>query len=290
MNYMKNNSQNIAKNEIEDKSKKSLLPKYLVLSHFILLIIAVVSMTLNHIGIFLLYEDHQTLLELSVEVGRITFPLFAFMAIQGVYKSSNNLNYALRLLVLGFAIDLVSFVVTGVYIGNVMVELGLGVLTLSLLNRKDIFSFFAIVPAALMIMSDFDSVPFETEYGTYGLVLMVAFYCAEQLGEAYLTHYSETTRVDKDYLREENLRKYQNIAAIILLVLIGIVYSIYGNMYPNSPFIFMEPKFQDFAIFAGVFIFFYSGKQGIHNMWTQGIFYMYYPLHIALLYAIAFIF
>jgi len=289
MNYMKNNTEIIAKNEIEDKSEKSLLPKYLILSHFILLIIAVISMTLNHVGLFLFYEN-QTILEASFMVGRVAFPLFAFMAVQGVYKSSNNLNYALRLLVLGFAIDLVAFIAEGLYVGNVMVELGLGVLALSLVNRKDKFSFLAILPAALMIMSDFENIPFETEYGSYGLVLMVAFYYAEQLGESYLTHYSNTTKVDENYLREKNLRKYQNLAAIILLVLIGIVYSIYGNMYPNSPFIFMEPKFQDYAIFAGVFIFFYSGKQGFHNMWTQGIFYLYYPLHIALLYAIAFIF
>jgi len=288
MYYMKNTTDNIAKNEIEDGSKKSLLPRYLVLSHFVLLIIAVVSMTINHIGIFL-FSSNQEIVELSVILGRVAFPLFAFMAVQGVYKSSNNLNYALRLLVLGFAIDLVVYIAEGRYIGNVMVELGLGVLALSLINRKDKLSFLALLPAALMIMSDFDNIPFETEYGTYGLVLMVAFYYAEQFGEDYLTHYSNLTKMDEDYLREKNLRRYQNIAAIILLVTIGIVYSVLGNMNPQSSFIFMEPKYQDYAIFAGLFIFFYSGKQGIHNMWTQSIFYLYYPLHIVVLYAIAFV-
>lgn len=263
----------------------SLQPKYLVLSHFTLLIIATLTMTINHIGVFF-FQDDTDLVLLLFTIGRVAFPLYAFMAIQGVYKSSNNLEYSLRLIVLGLLIDLVLYLSGHGYAGNAMFELGLGVLGLSLLNRKDGYSFLGLIPAIIMVMSDFDAFPIKAEYGTYGLILMLGFYYAEKFGEDYIDYYSNLTKIDRDYLIKAKLRKYQNIFAVIVLVMISIVFAVFSMLYPNAFYVnnMMTLHIQDYALFAGVFIFFYSGRQGIHNAITQGIFYLYYPLHILFLF------
>ncbi|MFA6797028.1 MAG: TraX family protein, partial [Bacilli bacterium] len=202
--------------------KKGLQPKYLVLSHFALLIIATLTMTINHIGTFF-FQDNIDLVLALYSIGRVAFPLYAFMAVQGVYKSSNNLEYSLRLLGLGILIDIVMTVSGYGYNGNAMFELGLGVLALSLFNRKGGYSLLGIIPSAIMVMSDFDSFPIRSEYGTYGLVLIVGFYFAEKFGEEYIDYYANLTKIDKDYLVRSSLRKYQNIFAVIFLVIISIL-------------------------------------------------------------------
>ena len=269
----------------KEEKPQSLQPKYLFLSHFSLLIIASIAMTINHIGVFF-FQDDTDLVVFLFTVGRVAFPLYAFMAIQGVYRSSNNLEYSLRLIVLGLLIDLVLYLSGYGYNGNAMFELGLGVLALSLLNRKDGYSFLGLLPAIVMVMSDFSSFPIRAEYGTYGLILMLGFYYAEKFGGDYIDYYSNLTKIDKDYLMKAKLRKYQNIFSVIALVIISIVFAVFSMLYPNAFYVnnMMTLHIQDYALFAGVFIFFYSGRQGIHNAITQGIFYLYYPLHILFLF------
>jgi len=268
--------------------KKGLQPKYLVLSHFALLIIATLTMTINHVGTFF-FQDNIDLVLALYSIGRVAFPLYAFMAVQGVYKSSNNLEYSLRLLGLGILIDIVMTVSGYGYNGNAMFELGLGVLALSLFNRKGGYSLLGIIPSAIMVMSDFDSFPIRSEYGTYGLVLMVGFYFAEKFGEEYIDYYANLTKIDKAYLVRSSLRKYQNIFAVIFLVIISILFSVLALLYPNAFYLnrLMIIHVQDYALFAAIFIFLYSGKQGIHNIGTQTFFYLYYPIHLLLLYYLA---
>lgn len=269
----------------EETKKTSLLPKYMVLSHFSLLIIASVTMTINHVGTFF-FQDNIDLVLALYGIGRVAFPLYCFMAVQGVYKSSNNLEYALRLLALGILIDIVMAVSGYGYHGNAMFELGLGVLALSLLNRKDGFSFLGILPASIMVLSDLDSFPIRAEYGTYGFIIMLGFYFAEKFGSDYINYYANLTKIDKDYLIKSKLRKYQNIFAAVILAIICILFSVMSMLYPTAFYIsnLIVLNIQDYALFTGIIIIFYSGRQGIHNGITQWFFYLYYPLHLLFLY------
>ncbi|MDD4532654.1 MAG: TraX family protein [Bacilli bacterium] len=270
---------------IKTENNESFQPKYLKLSHFSLLIIAMIAMTINHVGTFFFHDD-LSIVRTLYTIGRIAFPLYAFISVQGVYKSSNNLEYSLRLIVLGLLIDLVMFFSNHGYNGNAMFELGLGVLALSLFKRNDGFSLLGLIPAAVMVLSDFEYFPIRAEYGTYGLAIMLGFYFGEKFGSYYIDYYASLTKIDKDYLIKSSLRKYQNIFSIVIFIILSILFSVLSLLYPNAFFInkLLGFQIQDYAIIASVFIFFYSGKQGIHNAFTQGFFYLYYPLHIVLLY------
>lgn len=257
---------------------------YLFISHFTLKVIAVVLMTVDHFGLYFL-NSYPIPYEIVRGIGRLAFPLFAFMAVQGVIRSHNAYLYALRMTLIGGIIDLLLFILTKQYVGNSMFELGLGILALALISSKEWYAILSIFPMGIMILSDFPFFPIRSEYGTFGLLIMLGFFIAEKGGEVFIKSNIEKTGIDEQTYRAEKERLYKNLLAMGMLLAVNLIMYILYRYDPTMPIIPTSLGFglEQWSIMAGLIIFFYSGKQGFHNPYVNDAFYFYYPLHFLIL-------
>jgi len=262
-----------------------------ILSHFDLKVIAVILMTVDHIALFFL---SPTSLAYAVMrgFGRLAFPLFAFMAVEGTFKSHNNLIYALKLLILGAVIDVTMVLIDNgaYYTGNSMMELGLGVLGLSLITKKKWYSVLAIIPFTIMVLADFSFFPIRVEYGTLGLIMMLTFFIGKLLTNYYFDSISSKLHCDyKMVIGVNKVQTISNVFSISMLVFTYLVFFMLWSFFPELGIFtnFFSFQIEQYGILASVIILFYSGRQGFNNKIVNWAFYIYYPLHMIVLALIA---
>ena len=263
--------------------------KYLFIDHFILKIIACIVMTIDHIGLFFIPQGWP-LYEVFRILGRLAFPLFAFLTYEGTLRSKNSYLYSLKLMVLGGIMYLVVFLITKQNISNALLTLGLCALISSLVNQQNKFSFLAIIPATIIILSDFPFFPFYCEYGTYGLLMYIGFMVARYLTLFHEKRLAENSGLDPDVVYSINGRLIQNIYSAGMLLIVNMImlvfYKLYGVTNPlfanfSIPFAYMQ-----YSALAGLILIFYSGRKGISNKYLTCTFYLYYPLHVVIFYLI----
>ena len=169
----------IAKNSGGGKMKDyRLIPgKYRFLSSSGLKIIAVLTMFIDHTASVLLKENSPTLLELAGKqltlyqlmrfTGRIAFPIFAFLLVEGFHHTSNRKKYSLRLLFFALISEIPwNLEHTGkLFYGsqNVFFTLFLGFLGLCVIEQlkiskdktKWLFSLFALLISSIVLSADY---------------------------------------------------------------------------------------------------------------------------------------
>lgn len=139
---------------------------------FTLKMIAIVSMVIDHIGAVLFPE-----IEIFRILGRLAFPIFAYILVEGFVYTHDVWKYMLRLgamaIISEVPFDLaISGKVLELAHQNVFFTLFLGVLMLTLmLKTSSHFRKFVIVVAMLLI-SEF----LHTDYNSMGLLMIFLFY------------------------------------------------------------------------------------------------------------------
>lgn len=264
--------------------------KYQILDHFSLKILAVILMTVDHIGFFFV-PSASSLYEILRIIGRIALPLFCFLSTQGALKSHNPLLYFLKLLSLGIIYDIVLFFITKEK-GNALTCLSLGVLTVYLLNKKNWLSFLSIFPISIMILSDFSFFPIRMDNGLISCLLFIFFYLADLLANLYYDVYLiKVQSYDKDFvsnLKSNNLQSMKNyfsMAGIVITYSLYLVYNMLNlNQFPLENV--LSYSIESFGILCLIPIFFYNGKKGYFNKLVNTSFYLYYPLHMIIMYLI----
>lgn len=213
------------------------------LNAFYLKIIAVISMTIDHIGAVLLPQY----LILRV-MGRIAFPIYCFLLVNGFFHTSNVKRYIARLGV--FAIISEVFfdkVFFGKYIDmryqNVFFTLFIGIVMLTCVEciRRHLS-----IPGGLMIIS----------YALEGVCVVSA------CGMAFFTQ--------SDYSFYGILMIYWFYALRYNKVIMG-----FFQAYTNLE---LMGGLQGFACVALLPIYLYNGEKGYTG--CKGWFYIYYPLHL----------
>ena len=122
--------------------------KLLCLSSFILKIIAIVSMTFDHLGVIVgnFYPSMGVFVTICRYIGRLALPLFCFMIAEGVLHTKDIKKYLLRLGIMTIVISTILCVcqyATGLGMtslaseGNIFMDLFLGALMAYLLYQKD---------------------------------------------------------------------------------------------------------------------------------------------------------
>lgn len=218
-------------------------------------------------------------------------PLFIFMAIEGVYHTRDVKKYFLRLFIIGVVIDIFLVIFQRDMVGNMMIDLALGVALIALLRKKNLYSILALIPAAIFVISDFDLAingtrVINTEYGTFGLCVFLAFYVAYLIANYLCINAANKYGIDIETYKSIKERTVRNVCCVCaLFIVVALFYFIYRFNY-TLPILPPSMGMESWCFFASFFILFFNGRRGYEGAWFKWGAYFYYPLHIVALYVI----
>ena len=271
-----------------------------VLNGFILKIMAIVFMTLDHVGMFLhqkgISGDFATILRIF---GRLAFPLFIFLLVEGIRHTRSITKYFLRLGILAFVFFLgqlfyyifISKDMSGMT--SPVIDLLLTATAVYLLKRKDKLSFLAILPVAwsilVLIVRNYETtnfvdikwVPFflRPDYTVYGPLLGIGFFYSFELAPLFLKSNEGT----KDLAGTTYEQTTANVMSSVVLILLTIAIIFIDR---NAMHTYFSMPWQIYSLFAFIPILFYSGKRGYNAKWFQYGAYIYFPMHLVIIYLI----
>jgi len=200
-------------------------------------------------------------------IGRISFPIFAFLIVEGYFHTKNLKKYVCRLLL--FAV--VSEIPFNLAIGSRMIYpilqnvlwtflIAMGLIYLNEKSRETENIFIQIIVAAATVILGC----------VIGIITMVDYYHAGIL--TVLVFYFFRQNKWWSYLGQLLCMWYINME-----LLGGFMYEI--NFRGETYFLAR----QGFALLALIPIWLYKGRQGYHSKWLQYIYYAFYPLHLLIL-------
>jgi len=206
--------------------------------------IAIITMTIDHIGAVLYPE-----LRVLRFVGRIAFPLFAYLLVLGLENTRNIRNYLIRLFIFA-AVSQVPFFLALDYAPfemlNIFFTLGLGLMFVYFFQKASIFAF---IPLLASFLINFD-------YGIYGLAL---------IGCMAL------------------LRKNTKLG-VVLIVLLNCLF-----LFPFSSQFFSLAALPLIVLHDTGYLSLVKdyGEDYKIPFWRKYLFYIFYPLHLFLLYVVS---
>lgn len=281
------------------------MSKKLKLSSFILKIIALVTMTFQHFVLifcrnsFYLGSIAGTLLEIGLYVGTLSFILFAFMISEGMRYTHNRLFYLLRLAIPAVVLSILGIVFENAYnlttLNNIFVDLSLGAAIIYCLDLPRYKKFFVLIPLTLLgvlLVNNYTLYLYyftlRVSYGIYGILLIVGFYYVRLIQDKYLKYQCAKMDVDFDAITVSNEYKFiSNVFASLVIVVVNLSCWIVGYLCPAIAV--CDWSYQGFSTFAIILILFYSGTRGYNAKWFQYGCYLYYPLHLIIMYVISII-
>lgn len=230
-------------------------------------LIACVTMLIDHVGATLVYEMFYTaasaganagqilqLYEVLRTVGRLAFPIYCFLLAEGAHHTGNPSRYAIRLLLaavfseITFDLTFYGSIVWGHQ--NVMVTLFLGFCALEVMKRHShlMMKIITVVPFALL--ADI----LHADYGADGVLLIALFGITRELPNKLLIQF-----LGMWFIFSPSHAMFLNWLGGFRVVL------------------------QEWAILALIPISLYDGRKLIGNKAVQWAFYLFYPVHIAVL-------
>lgn len=244
---------------------------------FVLKIIAVVSMTLDHAEKTFITQSFLTerfgmsmpgsyqLLHAMSSIGRMAFPIYAFGIAQGCSFTKNRKKFLLRLLLFAVLSEVPFQLAFSGYlhffrlpIRNVLFTLLMGALACFIFNffrqkHKAWIAFFPIL--AMMLLAEICG----SDYGGIGILCVFL-----------------------PYLFKDKKWKLASLAAMCLV------------LYVVQPYILNQSPVTVYGVMrvvmslAGVALLaLYNGEQGPKTKFSQLFFYAYYPLHLALFWGLS---
>lgn len=234
--------------------------KFGIFSNNVLKIIACITMLIDHMGVVLFPKI--TILRI---IGRIAFPIFAFLLAEGCYYTRNKIRHLL--VISGFAVvmQVVLFLATRMTDFSIFIHFSIAVLLCLVIDliekfikeRKVIVSIALVlsflISVIMLILIDKNTTYFFSNYGLYGIFVPVVLY------------------IIRKYI------KHVHLLVSIIVICLSMVLMHFFTVW----------MYQLYGMIACVFILLYNGKKGKYNL--KYLFYIFYPLHLVVLYAIALI-
>lgn len=209
-------------------------------------ILALVAMTIDHIGVQIFPQNPVLHI-----IGRLAFPIFAYMIAEGAKYTKNRKKYLGTMLALGICFQIVYFFTEHSLYQSIFITFSLSILLIYALDhalkRKTFDAWILLVLLFLVIFFVAYIVPellvdrdFYIDYGIWGILLPVFVYLGKN--------------------------KWEKLALCVI------------------PLFFLSLMFidQKYAFFALIPLALYNGKRGKLNM--KYLFYIYYPLHLIIIY------
>lgn len=234
--------------------------------------IGINALTLHILAMLLMVCDHAWATVISGQawltaVGRLAFPIFAFMLAEGFRRTRNVKRYALRLLVLAL-------------LSEIPFDLMYGATVFYPFHQNVIWTFLI----ALLCMWAISSVHRHGKFLPTVLICLITATAGYLAGRLLMTDYGGegVLTVLLFYLfPSETWRQKlcQTLGMIglncILLASLVVPVSLFGHM--------LELPEQGLALLALIPIWLYNGKQGCHSRCTRLVCYGFYPVHMLIL-------
>lgn len=223
------------------------------MSGFVLKIIACICMFIGHIP----YVFPNTVIP-CILIGRISFPIFAFLISEGYIHTKNFRKYLTRLLVLAVISQLPASLLfnpnfSSWYL-NIFFTLAIGLLSIRFFDKiKN--KFLAVIPILILAyIAEF----LGCDFGAIGVFIIVCFYA---------------------FKNNRNLMVL--VEAFLMIVFFAMKLSYYTSLSITIiRYILLQLLF---TICSLIFIIFYNSKRGKDNRKIQISFYLFYPIHLVFL-------
>ena len=234
-----------------------------ILSSNTLKTIAFISMVIDHVGLVFF----PTVIAFRI-VGRLAFPIFAFMISEGARYTKNRLAYFLRMLIFGILFNAVYYYFTRDTLLSIFFTFSISILTIYLLEavksvffdpdsgkiKKNVYillGFLGIVAVVLLTRV------VTVDYGFFGCMLPVF---ASLFDFRRINAPMNVKAIDRLMFRQ-----FSFTAGVLVLA------AHYGGI-------------QYFSLLALPLVYLYSEERGKRPM--KYFFYVAYPLHIAIIYGL----
>lgn len=187
-------------------------------------------------------------------IGRIAFPLFAFQAVQGYIHTKNFKKHLIKLLIFAcisqipFMLFLSTF--TDPFMLNIFFTFALALLSLYIYDKFDSKILGFLIVLLISILAEL----IRVDYGAFGILLIFSFYFFKD-------------------------KKILMILSTFILCFGKYIINIIS--YPSLSLLYLLCAF--FTFLPMVLILFYDKKEGPK---TKYFFYIFYPLHLLILYII----
>lgn len=221
------------------------------MSSFVLKMIAIISMFIDHVGyaIFGKFSYFNY-------IGRIAFPIFAFQISEGYVHTKNLKKYFFRLFLFAI-ISQIPFmlfhsILSTEFSLNIFFTLLLGLACIFIYDKSNYKILGIIASIAIGIIAQIS----HCDYGFYGVAIILIFY------------------IFKDNFINASIFF---ILATAIKYLVPIIKYGFNNVYL---YLFI------FTIISAIFLATYNGKKGKN---TKYLLYLFYPIHLLLIYGISLI-
>lgn len=279
--------------------------KFQIFSSFLLKIVAILTMTIDHVGVILgsildLNPFNATLIYILRVIGRLALPLFCFMIVEGVLHTKNFKRYALSLGISAGAVFIGHVVLVhglngSMGQGNIFFDLLLGALAVKCLkDERSWVKALAILPIGYSLFSQFTYMyicPFyypeylQTQYGFIGVALILGFYGAHELTKLYYNIIAKRIGLNSDDFKSTpQYTLLENLMKTFVLVIIVVIFYVLANYFGID--FRIDVSLQTWSIISGALLLLYNGKRGYNSKWFQYGCYIYYPVHLLVLYGI----
>lgn len=267
--------------------------KHLVLSSFILKIIAMVGVLSDHIA-FAFISPALFTYDLMRIIGRLAFILFAFFVSEGIVKTRNHDRYLLRLFIMYLVMQALSIVAfsydaTFAY-PNVFATLLAGASLLSYFETKRwkrvyyLLPFIAVMTLNYLFYYERMSYLkiYTGDYAFYGISLIIAFYVGRKIALYLYARYNPALNEDNENeSNEQNLQKQfvLNVGSSVSLLFITFIWYILSVFSKSST----NMALQSYGLITIFLLLLYNGKLGYNQKPFRIIYYLFFPVHIIII-------
>lgn len=213
------------------------------LNAFHLKIIAIIAMTINHLGQNFAPKFNPFWWEFTYQfIGKLTFPIMAYLLIEGYLHTSRFKNYVQRLALFA-VLSILPYhyvlVKTGpIYIfNNILFTLTIGLLMLKLIDTYPKYERYIVFIASLLTVT--------SDWNIFGILIIHSFY---NKSFKQLTIITISMTVAQIALTGQLI----SLATLGILMVIPLLKT-------------------------------YNGQKGFSNKWIKYGFYIYYPLHLSII-------
>ena len=239
------------------------MKKIKFMSSNILKTLAMIFMLLDHLWATIIPGNQW-----MTNIGRLAFPIFAFLVVEGFIYTSDLKKYLKRLFVFALISEIpFNLIYTGSWIfpihQNVMFTLLLGLLCINeiykIKNNKEIKSRFKSILIIIVLL--LISIIGFVDYGLTGVLTIIVFYLFRNFKCAWIGQF---------------------VSLILLYIIIFKGQSVVLNIFDFEYYL----PLQSIGILSLIPIWLYNGERGIKSKKLQYMFYWFYPVHMLVIYLI----